>query len=112
MESQEVFVSLGEDEWGSEKMLAAAALAAEEHSERPLRVCVYEHGGWYLWYAFGAPEVPDGTIVGSANEMAAYPPNVHDYWRRENQAYRDRKARESAEFNRRFAIEHPDLVVA
>jgi len=50
---------------------------ADRHPDQfPLIVHVQEHAGWFLSYLFGAPGIADGTICGTANDMASLAPAV------------------------------------
>ena len=76
-----LFVHLADTEWGGEIMRRAAEQAAAHHHQRPLIVHVNEHAGWFLSYLFGANNIPDGTICGSANDHAELGPDVREFFR-------------------------------
>jgi hypothetical protein len=62
-------IFLADGEYGNEKMKQVASEAFAKRPEeqgKVLVVEVHEHAGWYLTY------LRDGTIVGTANDMASF----------------------------------------
>jgi hypothetical protein len=61
--ARKLWIFLGPKEWGNElmKQVAMEAFANETTIDA---VEVHEHGGWHLTF------LKDGTIVGTANDMA------------------------------------------
>ena len=77
MKCYRVWIHLAHDEWNNDVMQRVAEeYAAANADKRPLIVKVYEHGGWWLSYLFGAKDIPDGTICGTANDAATLRPDV------------------------------------
>jgi hypothetical protein len=74
------FLHLSDDQWGNEVMAQVADAFANAHADkRPLIVEVYEHAGWFLNFLYGAPGLTDGTICGTANDLAVLPKQVLEF---------------------------------
>ena len=74
-----VYIYLAANEWGNEIMRRIADDYAAQSDNRPLVVSVHEHGGWHLSYLYGAPDIEDGTICGTANDAATLSQAVQDF---------------------------------
>ena len=58
-------------------MAKLAAAYAKDHGDKQPLICeTHEHAGWFLSFIFGAPGLADGTICGTANDMAVLPQAV------------------------------------
>ncbi len=73
MIAKKVLIHLASDEWGHEKMWEVAREAFVVYPETDV-VEVYEHAGWFLMY------LPDGTIVGTANDRARLNGKAAEFW--------------------------------
>jgi len=74
-----VFIYLGANEWGNDVTRRVADEYAEQLENRPLMVSVHEHAGWHLSYLYGAPDIDNGTICGTANDGATLSQAVQDF---------------------------------
>ena len=79
MTAYRVYIYLAANEWGNELMRQIAADYAQSHDKRPLIVSVHEHAGWHLSFLYGAPHIANGTVCGTANDMATLLQAVIDF---------------------------------
>jgi hypothetical protein len=80
MTAYRVYIYLAANEWGNELMRKVAADYATEHADKwPLIVSVHEHAGWHLSFLYGAPHIANGTVCGTANDMATLSQAVIDF---------------------------------
>jgi hypothetical protein len=75
--ARQLWISLGETEWGNELMwqVASEAFAADASLDA---VEVNEHAGWHLTF------LRDGTIVGTANDQAHLSDKAIEFLRKIN----------------------------
>jgi endo-beta-N-acetylglucosaminidase D len=93
-------ISLGDREWGNENMRRAAQQWFDENANIATNtiVEVYEHGGWFLSF------IHDGTVVGTANDMAQ--------WNDKQKAARDRFRQPGIEWKYLSGIRRQHLIDA
>jgi hypothetical protein len=103
--SDSAYVRMADNEWDGQGLMLTIAreVAAALPRDRSVRVQVYEHAGWYLTYLFNDADLPDGTVVNSANDMAHWPEDVLEYWRKEKAKYEAYKLAREVAFQKRLA---------